>query len=142
MLTVHHLNNSRSQRIVWLCEELGIPYALVKHQRDAETLRSPDSLKHVHVLGKAPAIEHNGLVIIETDAIIEYICNACAAGRLRKDGERARRATRRAREQKQSHSSSAGEKPCYLVSRFRVWRSAASWKRSMSRRMIQRPIAT
>ena len=82
MLTVHHLNNSRSQRIVWLCEELSIPYELVKHQRDAETLRAPDSLKHVHVLGKAPAIEHNGQVIIETDAIIEYICNTCAEGRL------------------------------------------------------------
>ncbi len=82
MLTVHHLNNSRSQRIVWLCEELGIEYQLVKHLRDAETLRSPASLYQVHPLGKAPTIEHNGQVIIESDAIIEYICHACAGGRL------------------------------------------------------------
>lgn len=82
MLTVHHLNNSRSQRIVWLCEELGIEYALVKHQRNPETQRSPDSLNKVHPLGKAPTIEHDGQVIVESDAIIEYICNVCAAGRL------------------------------------------------------------
>ncbi|MBL6752077.1 MAG: glutathione S-transferase [Nevskia sp.] len=82
MLTVHHLNNSRSQRIVWLCEELGIEYRLVKHQRNPETQRSPDSLGKVHPLGKAPTIEHKGQVIIETDAIIEYICNVCAGGRL------------------------------------------------------------
>lgn len=82
MLTVHHLNNSRSQRIVWLCEELGIPYAIVKHQRNADTQRSPDSLNAVHPLGKAPTIEHDGQIIIETDAIIEYVCNVCADGRL------------------------------------------------------------
>ena len=82
MLTVHHLNNSRSQRIVWLCEELGIDYQLVKHFRDAATMRSPDSLRKVHVLGKAPTIEHDGQVIIETDAIIEYICQVCAGGKL------------------------------------------------------------
>lgn len=82
MLTVHHLNNSRSQRIVWLCEELEIDYRLVKHWRDEETLRSPPSLYEVHPLGKAPTIEHNGQVIIETDAVIEYICNRCAGGRL------------------------------------------------------------
>jgi len=82
MLTVHHLNNSRSQRIVWLCEELGIEYQLVKHFRDAETMRAPDSLRKVHVLGKAPTIEHDGQVIIETDAIIEYICQVCAGGKL------------------------------------------------------------
>lgn len=82
MLTVHHLNNSRSQRIVWLCEELGIEYRLVPHQRDPQTMRAPDSLRQVHVLGKAPTIEHDGQVIIETDAIIEYICHVCAGGRL------------------------------------------------------------
>lgn len=82
MLTVHHLNNSRSQRIVWLCEELGIEYKLVKHQRNPETQRAPDSLGKVHPLGKAPTIEHNGQTIVESDAIIEYICNVCAGGRL------------------------------------------------------------
>ncbi len=82
MLTVHHLNNSRSQRIVWLCEELGIDYKLVKYQRDAETQRAPESLKKVHPLGKAPAIEHDGKVIVESDAIIEYICHKIAGGKL------------------------------------------------------------
>ncbi len=82
MLTVHHLNNSRSQRIVWLCEELEIEYKLVKHMRDPESLRSPPSLYAVHPLGKAPTIEHNGQIIIESDAIIDYICQVCADGRL------------------------------------------------------------
>lgn len=82
MLTVHHLNNSRSQRIVWLCEELEIEYRLVKYMRDPETLRSPQSLQEVHPLGKAPVIEHNDKTIFETEAIIEYICHACAGGRL------------------------------------------------------------
>ncbi|MBI3758234.1 MAG: glutathione S-transferase, partial [Deltaproteobacteria bacterium] len=57
MLTVHHLNNSRSQRVVWLCEELGLDYKLVKHFRDPETQRAPESLRKVHKLGKAPTIE-------------------------------------------------------------------------------------
>jgi glutathione S-transferase len=82
MLTVHHLNNSRSQRIVWLCEELGIEYKLIKYMRNAETLRAPDSLKKVHPLGKAPTIEHDGKVVMESDAIIEYICNKIAGGKL------------------------------------------------------------
>jgi len=82
MLTVHHLNNSRSQRIVWLCEELGIDYQLVKDQRDPETQRAPESLKKVHQLGKAPTIEDGGKVIVESDAIIEYICNKIAGGKL------------------------------------------------------------
>ncbi|MFM9915408.1 MAG: glutathione S-transferase family protein [Rhizobacter sp.] len=82
MLTVHHLNNSRSHRIVWLCEELGVDYQLVKHQRDPQTQRSPESLNKVHPLGKAPTIEHNGQFIVESEAIIEYICNVLAGGRL------------------------------------------------------------
>ncbi|MBI5615556.1 MAG: glutathione S-transferase [Gammaproteobacteria bacterium] len=82
MLRVHHLNNSRSQRIVWLLEELGLPYELVVHQRDPETQRSPASLSSVHPLGKSPAIEHDGQVIVETDAIIHYVTNKLAGGRL------------------------------------------------------------
>jgi glutathione S-transferase-like protein len=82
MLTVHHLNNSRSQRIVWLCEELGLDYKLVKHQRNPETQRSPDSLNKVHPLGKAPTIDHDGKIIVESEAIIEYVCNKLAGGQL------------------------------------------------------------
>ncbi|MGR8948667.1 MAG: glutathione S-transferase family protein [Gammaproteobacteria bacterium] len=82
MLKIHHLNNSRSQRVVWLGEELNIEYELVKHMRDSETLRSPQSLYDVHPLGKAPVVEHAGHTIFETDAIMEYICNVCANGQL------------------------------------------------------------
>jgi glutathione S-transferase len=82
MLIVHHLNNSRSHRIVWLCEEPGIDCELVKHLRDPDSQRAPDSLKQVHPLGKAPLIEHNGQMIGESEAIIEYTCNVCAEGRL------------------------------------------------------------
>jgi glutathione S-transferase len=82
VLKIHHLNNSRSQRILWLCEELGVAYEIVKHQRNPETQRAPQSLGKVHPLGKAPTIEHDGQVIIETEAIIEYICNVFAGGRL------------------------------------------------------------
>lgn len=81
-LTVHHLDNSRSQRILWLCEELGLEYTIVKHWRHGETLRAPASLSALHALGKAPVIEHRGRCIVETDAVIEYICNVCAGGRL------------------------------------------------------------
>ena len=82
MLIVHHLTNSRSQRILWLLEELGMTYEVVVHPRDAQTQRSPDSLREVHPLGKGPVIEHDGRVIGETDAIIEYITRKLADGRL------------------------------------------------------------
>lgn len=82
MLTIHHLNNSRSQRILWLAEELGLEYGVVKHQRDPETMRSPASLCEVQPLGKAPVIVHDGKVIFETGAIIEYLTRKLANGRL------------------------------------------------------------
>ncbi len=87
MLRVHHLNNSRSQRVLWLCEELGVPYELIKHSRDPETQRAPQSLAAVHPLGKAPAVEHGGQVIVESEAILEYICQVCGEGRLSRSPE-------------------------------------------------------
>ena len=75
MLTVHHLNNSRSQRILWLLEELGTPYEIKAYQRDSQTSRAPDELKAIHTLGKSPVIEHHGLVVAETGAIIVYLLN-------------------------------------------------------------------
>jgi glutathione S-transferase len=75
MLTIHHLNNSRSQRILWLLEELGIEYDIHAYARDAETSRAPAELKAVHPLGKSPVIEHDGLVVAETGAIIVYLLN-------------------------------------------------------------------
>ena len=73
-IKVHHLNNSRSQRILWLLEEIGIPYEVVHHQRDAVTNLAPSELLDIHPLGKSPVIEDDGRIIYETGAIVEYIC--------------------------------------------------------------------
>jgi glutathione S-transferase len=82
MLTVHHLNNSRSQRVLWLLEELGLPYEIKRYQRDARTMRAPPELRAVHPLGKSPVVTDGELTIAETGAIVEYIVDL-AGGRLR-----------------------------------------------------------
>lgn len=82
MILVHHLNNSRSQRVLWLLEELGLPYEIVHHQRDAKTMLAPPSLKAVHPLGKSPVIVDGAYTIAETGAIIEYLVEK-AGGKLR-----------------------------------------------------------
>lgn len=82
MLIVHHLNNSRSQRILWLLEELGTPYEIRHHQRDAVTNLAPPELLKVHPLGKSPVVEDNGRVIAESGAIVEYICEHHGGARL------------------------------------------------------------
>lgn len=74
-ITVHHLNNSRSQRILWLLEELGIDYAVRLHQRDPVTNLAPPELLAIHPLGKSPVIEDAGRVIMESGAIVEYLCD-------------------------------------------------------------------
>jgi glutathione S-transferase len=73
-LKVHHLNNSRSQRILWLLEELGVPYEIVHHQRDAVTNLAPLALLDIHPLGKSPVIEDDGQIVSESGAIVEYLC--------------------------------------------------------------------
>jgi len=73
MITVHHLNNSRSQRILWLLEELGLPYELKLYQRDPKTMLAPPELKKVHPLGKSPVLEDEGVLVAESAAIIEYL---------------------------------------------------------------------
>lgn len=73
MLVIHHLNESRSQRILWLLEELGAPYEIAFHQRDAETRLAPPELVAVHPLGKSPVIVDDGRVVHESGAIIDYI---------------------------------------------------------------------
>ena len=82
MIEVHHLNNSRSQQILWLLEELELPYELVKYQRNPQTNLAPDELKSVHQLGKSPVIRDDGRIVIESGAIIEYIVRRHANGRL------------------------------------------------------------
>ena len=73
-ITVHHLANSRSQRVLWLLEELDVDYDVVRYERDAQTNLAPPELKNVHPLGKSPVIEDNGRTIAESGAIIEYLC--------------------------------------------------------------------
>ena len=83
MLTVHHLNNSRSQRILWLLEELGTPYEIVKYQRMSPMPLAPPELKAVHPLGKSPVITDDGKTIAESGAIVEYILDKYGKGRMR-----------------------------------------------------------
>jgi glutathione S-transferase len=73
MITVHHLNDSRSQRILWLLEELGVAYEIKKYQRDAQTRLAPPELMAIHPLGKSPVISDDGRVLIESGAIVDYL---------------------------------------------------------------------
>jgi glutathione S-transferase len=82
MITVHHLNNSRSQRILWLLEELDVPYQIKHYQRDSKTMLAPASLRAIHPLGKSPVITDGEVTIAETGAIIEYLVDRYAQGRL------------------------------------------------------------
>jgi glutathione S-transferase len=81
MLTVHHLNNSRSQRVLWLLEELGVPYEIKRYQRDPKTMLAPPELRAIHPLGKSPVITDDGLTIAESGAIVEYLVERYGQGR-------------------------------------------------------------
>ena len=83
MITVHHLNNSRSQRILWLLEELGLDYEIKPYQRDPESMLAPDSLMQVHPLGKSPVLTDQGNTLAESGAIIEYLVDNHGDGRLK-----------------------------------------------------------
>ncbi|TMP39242.1 glutathione S-transferase family protein [Pseudoalteromonas rubra] len=83
MIKVHHLNQSRSTRVLWLLEELKLPYEVVHHERDAQTRLAPASLGEVHPLNKAPVIEHNGLVLCESGAVMEYLLDQADSTSLR-----------------------------------------------------------
>ncbi|MDB5872234.1 MAG: glutathione S-transferase [Ramlibacter sp.] len=82
MLTIHHLGTSQSERILWLCEELGIPYEMERHDRDPVTRWSPPALRALHPMGTAPVITDGDLVLGESGAIIEYIIAKYGGGRL------------------------------------------------------------
>lgn len=73
MLTVHHLNNSRSQRVLWLLEELGLEYTVVRYQRDAQTMLAPPALRKIHPLGKSPVLVDGKNTLAESGAILEYL---------------------------------------------------------------------
>lgn len=82
MIVVHHLNNSRSQRVLWLLEELGLEYEIKNYQRDPKTMLAPPELRAVHPLGKSPVITDGLLTVAESGAIIEYLIERYGAGRL------------------------------------------------------------
>ena len=82
MIVVHHLNNSRSQRVLWMLEELGVPYEVKRYQRDAKTMLAPPELRAVHPLGKSPVIEDAGQVLAESGAILEYLAERYGEARL------------------------------------------------------------
>ena len=82
MIIVHHLNNSRSQRILWLLEELGLDYEVRRYERDKTTMRAPASLRAVHPLGKSPVITDGDTVVAESGAIVEYLVEHYGKGRL------------------------------------------------------------
>ncbi len=73
MIVVHHLENSRSQRILWLLEELGLPYEVKHYARDPGTMLAPPELRKVHPLGKSPVVEVDGHILAETGAIVDYL---------------------------------------------------------------------
>ena len=81
MITVHHLNDSRSQRILWLCEELAVPFQIAHYSRDAVTRLAPPELKNIHPLGKSPVIEDDGLRVTESGAITDYLIRRHGNGR-------------------------------------------------------------
>jgi len=91
MIIVHHLNNSRSQRVLWLLEELGLPYEVKRYERDAVTSLAPASLRAIHPLGKSPVITDGDATVAESGAIVEYLLDRYAAGRLRPPAESADR---------------------------------------------------
>lgn len=82
MIVVHHLNNSRSQRVLWLLEELGVEYEIRRYQRDATTMLAPPELREVHPLGKSPVITDDGVTVAESGAIVEYLVERYGNGRL------------------------------------------------------------
>jgi glutathione S-transferase len=81
MIEVHHLNNSRSQRVLWMLEELGEPYTVVRYERDPKTQLAPPELKKIHPLGRSPVIKDGDFVLAESGAIIEYLVERYGAGR-------------------------------------------------------------
>lgn len=83
MITVHHLEKSRSQRILWLLEELGLEYHVERYQRDPKTLLAPASLRRIHPLGKSPVITEDGRTVAESGAIVEYLIERHGGGRLK-----------------------------------------------------------
>ncbi|MFZ3193795.1 MAG: glutathione S-transferase [Moraxellaceae bacterium] len=89
MITLHHLNNSRSQRVLWMLEELGVPYQIERYQRDAKTMLAPPALRRIHPLGKSPVISDDQQVLAESGVIIEYLAQRYGEGQFAPSAESA-----------------------------------------------------
>mgnify|MGYP006267017347 CR=1 FL=1 len=83
MITIHHLENSRSQRVLWLLEELGAAYEVRRYERDPQTMLAPEALRRIHPLGKSPVLEEGSVIVAETGAIFEYVLDTHGPGGLR-----------------------------------------------------------
>ena len=83
MIKVHHLNDSRSQRVLWLLEELGLDYEVIRYERDPGSRLAPPALLAIHPLGKSPVIEDGAVKVAETGAVVDYLLETYGAGRLR-----------------------------------------------------------
>jgi glutathione S-transferase len=83
MIIVHHLNNSRSQRVLWLLEEMGLPYEVKRYERNAQTMLAPPELRAIHPLGKSPVIQDGEVIVAETGAIVEYLLETYPGNSLR-----------------------------------------------------------
>ena len=83
MITVHHLNNSRSQRVLWLLEELKLDYEVIRYERDEKTMLAPPALRKIHPLGKSPVISDGDITVAESGAIIEYLVDGPGKGQLK-----------------------------------------------------------
>ena len=122
MITVHHLNNSRSQRVLWLLEELELPYEIVHYQRDPKTMLAPPTLRAVHPLGKSPVVTtDDGLTLAESGAIVETLIERYGNGRLAPAGRHAR-------------GSCATATGCTTPKARRCRRCCSSWCSTRSRR--------
>ncbi len=91
MITVHHLENSRSQRVLWLLEELGLDYTVKRYARDRETMLAPPALRAIHPLGKSPVITDDDIVVAESGAIVEYLTARCGGALVPAPGTEAHR---------------------------------------------------
>ncbi|QBX37004.1 glutathione S-transferase [Brevundimonas sp. S30B] len=83
MITVHHLADSRSQRVLWLLEELGLPYEVKRYERDPKTMLAPPELRAIHPLGKSPVVDDGDIRVAETGAIVDYLLDTHGQGRLK-----------------------------------------------------------
>lgn len=116
MIKVHHLDHSRSQRVLWMLEELGLPYQLVNYQRDPSTWLAPPALREIHPLGKSPVLQDDTLVLAESGAILEYLADRYDSARQLSPELLPAQATERVRYRYWMHYAEGSAMPPLLLS--------------------------